>query len=345
MRDFGESSGSGFHRTGHLQQGGYCTYVCSSVCSGGVSCQGTLCEFQRRDELEVKIPDTRKRGFHHKCPARVVFSCKNTDRVWRVSEVCSIFDHHVDCRVFTTRSRVTAAQMRNLPTAQSLVRNHPDISTPSFVQTVMDTVGASCHQSKRHMRRTLKCMKQPRSLMDPLQSPEYDYHFFHSLCRRFVQKNPGSWAQVLTKTEDDEERFDGFLYCLKPQVQRIVTSGYKTFAADAAFIKPEHNGLDGWALCNLSSRDPNGNLVCLASCLCPKENADAYNKMFDKVMDIEVTPQQDSAQPRTFREVLDSPDSLILSDRGKGEYVTTRWRTHSLCFGCVVHHDNCVCWN
>ena len=38
MRDFGESSGSGFHRTGHLQQGRYCTYVCSSVCSGGVSC-------------------------------------------------------------------------------------------------------------------------------------------------------------------------------------------------------------------------------------------------------------------------------------------------------------------
>jgi hypothetical protein len=84
--------------------------------------------------------------------------------------------------------------------------------------------------------------------MDPLRSPEYDYHFHHSLCRRFVQKTPGSWAQVLTKTEDDEERFDGFLYCLKSQVQRIVTSGYKTFAADVVFIKPEHNGLDGWAL-------------------------------------------------------------------------------------------------
>jgi hypothetical protein len=67
MCDFGESSGSGFHQTGHLQQGGYCTYVCSTVCSGGVSCQGTSCEFQRWDELEVKIPNTRKRGFHHKC--------------------------------------------------------------------------------------------------------------------------------------------------------------------------------------------------------------------------------------------------------------------------------------
>ena len=58
-------------------------------------------------------------------------------------------------------------------------------------------------------------------------------------------------------TEDDEERFDGFWYFLKTQVQRIVTSGYKTFTADVDFIKTEHNGLDGKVLCNLSSRDSN----------------------------------------------------------------------------------------
>ena len=170
-------------------------------------------------------------------------------------------------------------------------------------------------------------MKQPMSLMDTGQTPDYDYHFFRSLCRRFVVENPGSWAEVLTTDIDDEEHFNGFLYCLQPQVQRIVTSGYKTFAADATFIKPEHNGLDGWALCNLTSRDPNGNLVCLASCLCPKENAEAYSNMFDKVMDIKLAadPEQDSPEPRTFREVLDSPDDLILSDRAKGEHVTTRF--------------------
>jgi len=107
----------------------------------------------------------------------------------------------------------------------------------------------------------------------------------------------------------------------------MVTSGYKTFAADAAFIKPEHNGLDGWALCNLTSRDPNGSLVCLASCLCPKENAEAYRKMLDKVMEIKLAtdPDQDNPEPLTFGDVLDSPDALILSDRAKGEHVTTRF--------------------
>ena len=117
--------------------------------SNELSCQGTLCEFQRWDKLEVKIPDTLKRGFHHKCPDRVVFISKNKDGVWKVSEVCPIFDHHVDCTVFTTRPRVTTLQIRNLPVAQSLVRNHPDIRTPSFVSKIMDTVGTSCHQSKR----------------------------------------------------------------------------------------------------------------------------------------------------------------------------------------------------
>ena len=68
-------------------------------------------------------------------------SSKNKDNVWRVSEVYSIFDHHTDYIVFTTRPRVTTTQIRNLPVDQNMVRNHPDISTPSFVQTVMDTVG------------------------------------------------------------------------------------------------------------------------------------------------------------------------------------------------------------
>ena len=95
-------------------------------------------------------------------------------------------------------------------------------------------------------------------------------------------------------------------------MQPIVTSGYKTFAADAAFIKPEHNGLDGWVLYNLSSRDPNGNLVCLSSCLCPKENADTYNTMFQKVMEIKLAPQEDSTQPHTFGDFLDSSNTFCV---------------------------------
>jgi hypothetical protein len=199
-----------------------------------------LCEING-DELAITIPATRKRGFQHKCPARVVFS-----------------------RNQNTRPRLQF-----------------------FPQTV----------------------------------PE------------FVEKNPGSWLEVLTTDIDDQQHFNGFLYCLQSQVQRIVTSGYKKFAADAVFINPEHSGFDGWSLCNLTSRDPNGNLVCLASCLCPKENAEAHRNMFDKVMDIKLATDPD---PHTFREVLDIPDALILSDRGKGEDVTTRLQTHCLYIWCVV---------
>ena len=151
IREFGESSGCVFHQTKHMQKGGQSIYVY---------------EFLRREELEVTIPHTRKRGFHHKCPVRVVFSNNTQDHVWRVCEGSSIFDHHADCRAFTTRSRVTSTQIRNLPVVQSMTRNHPDMTTPSFVQAVMDVVGASCHQSHLHMCRTLTTMRQPRSLMD-----------------------------------------------------------------------------------------------------------------------------------------------------------------------------------
>jgi hypothetical protein len=73
--------------------------------------------------------------------------------------------------------------------------------------------------------------------------------------------------------------------------QRIVRSGIKVFTCDVVFIKSEHNTLDGWALSNLNSHDPNGNLVCLSSCLCPKENCKGYNTMFDKIMTTVLTEQ------------------------------------------------------
>ena len=95
--------------------------------------------------------------------------------------------------------------------------------------------------------------------------------------------------------------------------QRIVRSGIKVFTCDVVFIKSEHNTLDGWALCNLNSHDPNGNLVCLSSCLCPKENCKGYNTMFDKVMTTVLT-EQDHDTERNFGEYLNSADCLLLSD-------------------------------
>ena len=77
----------------------------------------------------------------------------------------------------------------------------------------------------------------------------------------------------------DPRKSPGFVYVFETQVQGIVRSGIKVFTCDAAFVKSEHNALDGWSLCNLYSRDPNANLVCLSSCLCPKENCEGYITM------------------------------------------------------------------
>jgi hypothetical protein len=87
-----------------------------------------------------------------------------------------------------------------------------------------------------------------------------------SLCRRFVEKNPVSWTQVMTTDVDDEEHFNGFVCYFKAQVLHIVRSGVQVFTCDAWFIKSELNVLHGWSLCNLCSRDSNANLVCLTSC-------------------------------------------------------------------------------
>ena len=117
--------------------------------------------------------------------------------------------------------------------------------------------------------------------------------------------------------------------------QRIVRSGIKVFTCDVVFIKSEHNTLDGWALCNLNSHDPNGNLVCLSSCLCPKENCKGYNTMFDKVMTTALT-EQDHDTERNFGEYLNSADCLLLSDRQASPTPNMTSTTSSL-------HTECVC--
>ena len=59
MNEFGSKSGNAMHLTKHsgLQVGEKKTYVCNSVCGGGVSCKGDSCEFVQKD-LAVMIPHT-----------------------------------------------------------------------------------------------------------------------------------------------------------------------------------------------------------------------------------------------------------------------------------------------
>lgn len=132
----------------------------------------------------------------------------------------------------------------------------------------------------------------------------------------------------MTTVVDDEEHFNGFVYCFRAQVLRIVRAGVQVFTCDACFIKSELNGLHGWALCNLCSRDSNANLVCLASCLCPKENSAGYSIMFEKVMLVDLT-EKDHPTARTFGEYLNRAESLMLSDRHKGEGIYRLFSQHA----------------
>jgi hypothetical protein len=85
--------------------------------------------------------------------------------------------------------------------------------------------------------------------------------------KAFETLNPGSIARIFTTEVNNEECFDGFCLCFKPQIVRIVRACIRAFTLDACFIKHEQNKLKGWALYTLCSIDSNGNLVCLAHCL------------------------------------------------------------------------------
>jgi hypothetical protein len=91
--------------------------------------------------------------------------------------------------------------------------------------------------------------------------------------------NPGSIARIFTTEVNNEECFDGFCLCFKPQIVRIVRACIRAFTLDACFIKHEQNKLKGWALYTLCSIDSNGNLVCLAHCLYDKENQEGYDRL------------------------------------------------------------------
>ncbi len=51
--------------------------------------------------------------------------------------------------------------------------------------------------------------------------------------------NPGSIAKIYTTDVDDEEHFDGFCLCFRPQILRIVRVDIRAFTLDVCFIKHE----------------------------------------------------------------------------------------------------------
>ena len=114
-------------------------------------------------------------------------------------------------------------------------------------------------------------MGQHRSMIDPELPVEHDYNFLKAFCTAFETLNPSSLAKIYTtEGNDEEERFDGFCLCFRPQILRIVGADIRAFALDTCFIKHEQNNL-GCAIYTLCSMDSNANMVCLAHCLYDKK--------------------------------------------------------------------------
>jgi hypothetical protein len=86
------------------------------------------------------------------------------------------------------------------------------------------------------------------SIIDAELPAEHDYNFLQSFGKAFETLNPGSIARIFTTEVNNEECFDGFCLCFKPQIVRIVRACIRAFTLDACFIKHEQNKLKGWAL-------------------------------------------------------------------------------------------------
>jgi hypothetical protein len=118
--------------------------------------------------------------------------------------------------------------------------------------------------------------------------------------------NPGSIAQIFTTEVNDEQRFDGFCLCFKPQIQRIVRADIRALTLDACFIKHEHNNLKG----TLCSMDSNDNLVCLGHCLYDRENQEGYDRLLSPCQEVKIDDNG-----TTFEKHLNHKLSAILADR------------------------------
>ena len=106
-------------------------------------------------------------------------------------------------------------------------------------------------------------MCQPKSTIDRALPVEHDYNFLKSFYQAFETLNAGSIAKVYTREVNDEEHFDDFCVCFKPQILRIVLANIRVLTQDACFIKHQQNKLKGFALYTLCSMDSNANLSAL----------------------------------------------------------------------------------
>jgi hypothetical protein len=181
----------------------------------------------------------------------------------------------------------------NSAAAKSMLNVCKNINAREIIQAVQAEQGAAAGPA-RTARRWVKDMAQDKSMIDPECAVEHDYHFLQAFGKAFETLNPGSIARIFTTEVNNEECFDGFCLCFKPQIVRIVRACIRAFTLDACFIKHEQKKLKGWALYTLCSIDSNGNLVCLAHCLYDKENQEGYDRLlgYSNGLNIALSPKK-----------------------------------------------------
>ena len=114
--------------------------------------------------------------------------------------------------------------------------------------------------SPRTVRRAVKSLKTPQSIVNPDDHADKDYAYLESFCTTLEEENPGSVA-VCETSEDGA--FRRCLWLFAAQATRCVRGGKRVFSIDAAFLKPDahYHG----QLFNVCGFDGNGPGILLSS--------------------------------------------------------------------------------
>ena len=161
--------------------------------------------------------------------------------------------------------------------------------------------------SSRTMRRAVKSLKTPRSIVNPEDHADKDYAYIESFCRTLEEENPGSVA--LCETSEDGA-FRRSLWLFAAQATRCVRGGKRVFSLDAAFLKPDahYNG----QLFNVCGFDGNGRAVTIGYAVAPVEDKETYKWFLGHIKKLELLDGS------VFGDVFDCTGTVIFSDRAKG---------------------------
>lgn len=276
MDKFDQSTQTCSHVTQHGQTGGKIRYVCQSVCAKGQLCKQNpaSCDFATAKKVG---PATGKCGLQDRCPFKVIFSTERKKGgkqsggdQYSIAHGGSIFDHSATCSALGAPSKqMSKSMVYNSAAAKSMLSVCKNINAREIIQAVQAEQGAAAGPA-RTARRWVKDMAQDKSMIDPECAVEHDYHFLQAFVRAFETLNPDSIARIFTTEVNNEECFDGFCLCFKPQIVRIVRACIRAFTLDACFIKHEQNKLKVFALYTLCSMDSNANqsvllIVCISA--------------------------------------------------------------------------------